>query len=174
MGFVLISSSNESLDGISRVLTRRLLRRLRIPNANDFRGRYDVQKAKFFLARILVEVDVTNRPDFDERQAADYFSSVFSLSGNDRKLEVTVRELKPKACCTTDVEIEEYEYRGFVITIHQSADTVGTAVPTYFGVVAKPNSESGRVMADYSQFIEVAKNDAEIYVDKRVSRSKQQ
>lgn len=128
---------------------------------------------KFFLARILVEVDVTNRPDFDERQAADYFSSVFSLYGNDRKLEVTVRELRPKASYVRDVDIEEYEYRGFVITICQNADTVGTAVPTYFAVVAKPNSKSGTVMWDDSQFIEVAKNDAEIYVDKRVSRSKQ-
>ena len=132
-----------------------------------------MKKPKFFLARILVEVDVTNRPDFDERQAADYFSSVFSLSGNDRKLEVTVRELRPKACCITDVEIEEYKYRGFVITICQNADTVGTAVPTYYAVIAKPNSKSGRVMWDHSQFIEVAKNDAEVYVDKRVSRSKQ-
>jgi hypothetical protein len=72
---------------------------------------------KFFLARTLIEVDVTNRPDFDERQAADYFSSVFSLYGNDRKLEVTVRELRPKASYVRDVDIEEYEYRGFVITI---------------------------------------------------------
>jgi hypothetical protein len=132
-----------------------------------------VKKAKFFLARILVEVDVTNRPDFDERQAADYFSSVFSLYGNDRKLEVTVRELRPKASYVRDVDIEEYEYRGFVITICQNADTVGTAVPTYYAVVAKSNSKSGTVMWDDSQFIEVAKNDAEIYVDKRVSRSKQ-
>ena len=74
---------------------------------------------KFFLARTLIEVDVTNRPDFDERQAADYFSSVFSLYGNDRKLEVTVRELRPKASYSKDVDIEEYEYRGFVITICQ-------------------------------------------------------
>lgn len=103
-----------------------------------------MKKAKFFLARILVEVDVTNRPDFDERQAAGYFSSVFSLCGNDRKLEVTVRELRPKASYIKDVEIEEYEYRGFVITIHQHADTVGTAVPSYFAVVAKPNTKSGR------------------------------
>lgn len=132
-----------------------------------------MKKTKLFLARILVEVDVTNRPDFDELQAADYFSSVFSLTGNDRKREVTVCELRPKASSITDVEIEEYEYRGFVITIHQNADTVGTAVPTYFAVVAKPNSKSGTVMWDDSQFIEVAKNDAEIYVDKRVSRSKQ-
>jgi hypothetical protein len=36
-----------------------------------------VKKAKFFLARILVEVDVTNRLGFEERQATDYFSSVF-------------------------------------------------------------------------------------------------
>ena len=86
---------------------------------------------------------------------------------------MTVRELRPKASYIRDVEIEEYEYRGFVITIHQHADTVGTAVPSYFAVVAKPNSKSGRVMEDYSQFIEVAKNDAEIYVDKRVSRGKQ-
>jgi len=89
---------------------------------------------------------------------------VFSLCGTDRKLEVTVRELRPKASYIRDVEIEEYEYRGFVITIHQHADTIGTAVPSYFAVVAKPNSKSGRVMEDYSQFIEVAKNDAEIYV----------
>jgi hypothetical protein len=41
---------------------------------------------------------------------------MFSLCGNDRKLEVTVRELRPKASYSTDVEIEEYEYRGFVIT----------------------------------------------------------
>ena len=133
-----------------------------------------MKKAKFFLARILVEVDLTNRPDFDERQAADYFSSVFSVCGNDRRLEVTVRELRPKASYIRDVEIEEYEYRGFVITIHQHADTVGTAVPSYFAVVAKPNSKSGRVMEDYSQFIEVVKNAAEIYVDKRVSRSRQE
>jgi hypothetical protein len=132
-----------------------------------------VRKAKFFLARILVEVDVTNRPDFDERQAVDYFSSVFSLCSTDRKLEVTVRELRPKASYIRDVKIEEYEYRGFVITIHQNADSVGTAVPTYFAVVAKPNSKNGTVMWDDSQFIEVAKNDAEIYVDKRVSRIKQ-
>ena len=132
-----------------------------------------MKKTKFFLARILVEVDVTNRPDLDELQAADYFSSVFLLTGNDRTREVTVRELRPKASYTTDVEIEEYEYRGFVITIHQNADTVGTAVPTYFAVVAKPNSKSGTVMWDYSQFIEVVKNDAEVYVDKRVSRRKQ-
>ena len=132
-----------------------------------------MKKTKFFLARILVEVDVTNRPDFDERQAADYFSSVFSLSGNDRKREVTVRELRPKASYVTDVEIEEYEYRGFVITICQNADTVGTAVPTYFAVVTKQNAKSGTVVWDDSQFIEVAKNDAEIYVDKRVSRRKQ-
>jgi len=39
-----------------------------------------MKKTKFFLARILVEVDVINRPDFDELQAADYFSSVFSLA----------------------------------------------------------------------------------------------
>ncbi len=135
--------------------------------------RYDLTKAKFFLARILVAVDVTNRPDFDERQAADYFSSVFSLSGNDRKCEVTVRELRPAASYIMDVEIEKYEYRGFVITICQNADTVGTAVPTYFAVVAKPNSNGGHVTWDDSQFIEVAKNDAEIYVDKKVSRRKQ-
>jgi hypothetical protein len=128
---------------------------------NQFQRRYDVKK--FFLARILVEVDVTNRPDFDERQAADYFSSMFSLYGNDRELEVTVRELRPKASYVRDVDIEEYEYRGFVITICQNADTVGTAVPTYYAVVAKPNAKSGRVMWDYSQFIEVAKNDAESY-----------
>ena len=135
--------------------------------------RYDVTKAKFFLARILVAVDVTNRPDFDERQAADYFSSVFSLSGNDTKCEMTVRELRPKVSEIMDVEIEEYEYRGFVITVCQNADTVGTAVPTYFAVVAKPNSNGGHVTWDDSQFIEVVKNDAEIYVDKRLSRRKQ-
>lgn len=135
--------------------------------------RYDVTKAKVFLARILVAVDVTNRPDFDERQAVDYFSSVVSLSGNDTKCEITVRELKPKASEIMDVEIEEYEYRGFVITVCQNADTVGTAVPTYFAVVAKPDSKGGRVMWDDSQFIEVAKNDAETYVDKRLSRRKQ-
>ena len=73
----LSSSSLGSLDEISRVLARHLLRCLRVPNANNFSGRHDVKKAKIFLARILVEVDVTNRPDFDERQAADYFSSVF-------------------------------------------------------------------------------------------------
>ena len=122
-----------------------------------------MKKAKFFLARILVEVVVTNRPDFDERQAVDYFSSMFSLCGSDRKLEVTVRELRPKASYIRDVEIEEYEYRGFVITIHQHADTVRTAVPSYLAVVAKPKPKSGRVMEDYSQFIEVAKNDAEVY-----------
>lgn len=132
-----------------------------------------MKKTKFFLARILVEVDVTNRPDFDELQAADYFSSVFSLTGNNRKRQVTVQELRPKASSITDVDIEEYEYRGFVITICQNADTIGTAVPTYSAVVAKPNSKSGRDMRDYSQFIEVAENDAEIYVDKRVSWSKQ-
>ena len=132
-----------------------------------------MKKAKLFLARILVAVDVTNRPDFNERQAADYFSSVFSLSGNDTKCEITVRELKPKASEIMDVEIEEYEYRGFVITVCQNADTVGTAVPTYFAVVAKPGSNGGRVMWDDSQFIEVAKADAETYVDKRLSRRKQ-
>lgn len=118
--------------------------------SNNFSGRYDEKKTKFFLARILVEVDVTNRPDFDELQAADYFSSVFSLTGNDRKREVTVQELRPKASSITDVDSEEYEYRGFVITICQNADTVGTAVPTYHAVVAKPNSKSGRVMWDHS------------------------
>jgi hypothetical protein len=132
-----------------------------------------VSKVKFFLARILVAVDVTNRPDFEEREAADYFSSVFSLSGNDTKCEMTVRELTPKASAIMDIEIEKYEYREFVITVCQNADTVGTAVPTYFAVVAKPNSNGGRVMWDDSQFIEVVKNDAEIYVDKRLSRRKQ-
>jgi hypothetical protein len=43
-----------------------------------------VKKTKFFLARILVEGDVTNRPDFDELQGADCFLWVFSLTGNDR------------------------------------------------------------------------------------------
>ena len=132
-----------------------------------------MRKPKFFLARILVAVDVTNRPDFDERQAAEYFSSVFSLSGNDTKCEITVRELKPKASGIMDVEIEEYEYRGFVITVCQNGDTVGTAVPTYFAVVAKAGSKGGRIMWDDSQFMEVAKNDAEVYVDKRLLRRKQ-
>ena len=130
-------------------------------------------RPKFFLARILVAVDVTNRPDFDERQAADYFSSVFSLSGNDTKCEITVRELKPKAGGIRDVEIEAYEYRGFVITVWQNGNTVGTAVPTYFAVVARASPKSSRMMWDDSQFIEVAKNDAEVYVDKRLSGRKQ-
>jgi hypothetical protein len=129
-----------------------------------------VRKPKFFLARILVAVDVTNRPDFDERQAADYFSSVFSLSGNDMKCEMTVRELTPRASEIMDVEIEKYEYRGFVITVCQNADTVGTAVPTYFSIVSKPGSNGGRVMEDDSQFIEVVKNEAEVDVDRRLSR----
>lgn len=86
---------------------------------------------------------------------------------------MTVQELRPKASSITDVDIEEYEYRGFVITICQNAETVGTALPIYFAVVTKQNAKSGTVMWDDSQFIEVAKNDAEIYVDKRVSRSKQ-
>lgn len=130
-------------------------------------------KPKFFLARILVAVDVTNRPDFDERQAADYFSSKFSPSGNDTKCEMTVRELRPKASRIMDIEIEVYMYRGFKITLCQNADTVGTAVPTYFSIVSKPDSNGGRVMEDDSQFIEVAKNEAEVDVDRRLSRRKQ-
>jgi hypothetical protein len=129
-------------------------------------------ETKFFLARFLVEVDVTDRPNFDDRQAAEYFSSVFSLTGNYRKREVTVHELRPRASYFTDVEIEEYEYRGFRITVCQNADSVGTVVPTYFAVVAKPNSNGGSVRPGDSEFIEVIKNDAEIYVDKKVSRRK--
>jgi hypothetical protein len=86
---------------------------------------------------------------------------------------MTVRELRPKASEIMDVEIEKYEYGGFVVTVCQNANTVGTAVPTYFAVVAKPNSNGGHVTRDDSQFIEVVKNDADIYVDKKVSRRKQ-
>lgn len=131
-------------------------------------------ETKFFLARFLVEVDVTNIPNFNDRQAADYFSSVFSLTGNYRKREVTVHELRPRASYTMDVEIEKYEYLGFVITVNQNADTVGTVVPTYFAVVARPNSNGGSVLPADSEFIEVVKNEAEIWVDKKVSRRKKQ
>jgi hypothetical protein len=70
-----------------------------------------------------------------------------------REREVTVQELRLKTSHIADVDIEEYEYRGFVITVCQNADTVGTAVPTYYAVVAKPNSKSGTVRWDDSQFI---------------------
>lgn len=131
-------------------------------------------ETRFFLARFLVEVDVTDRPDFDDRQAASYFSSVFSLTGNDRKREVTVHELRRKASYIRDVEIEEYEYRGFVIMVNQNAESVGAVVPTYFACVSRPDAKGGAVVADSdSEFIEVTKDAAQIYVDKRVSRRKQ-
>jgi hypothetical protein len=125
-------------------------------------------QTKFFLARFLVEVDVTDRPDFDEPQAADYFSSVFSLASGDKKRELKVYELRINPNFRKDVVIEVYEYRGFEITVHREAHAVGT-VPIYFASVGKPNAKSGVVVREDSHIVEVVKNAAEIYVDARVS-----
>jgi hypothetical protein len=92
-------------------------------------------KTRFFLAQFLVEVDVTDRPDFDDLQAADYFSSAFSLTGNDRKHEVKAYALRAKPDSRKDIVIQEYKDRGYPITVYQNADTVGADVPTYFATV---------------------------------------
>ncbi len=141
---------------------------------NPTREDDDLVKTKFFLAQFLVEVDVTDRPDFDDLQATDYFSSAFWLSGNDKKHEVKVYALAAKPDSRQDVAIEEYEYRGFPITVYQNAHTVGADVPTYFATVTnlQTKSKNASVVAGDSEIVKVVKDAAQNHVDKLVSRRK--
>lgn len=73
-----------------------------------------------------------------------------------------------------DVAIEEYEYRGFPITVYQNAHTVGSDVPTYFATVTnlQTKSKNASVVAGDSEIVEVVKDAAQNHVDKLVSRRK--
>lgn len=131
-----------------------------------------MKKTKFFLAQFLIEVDVTERPDFDDIQASDYFSSVFQLSGNDKKIEVKVYPLAAKPDSRQDVEIETYEYRGYRIEVCQNAHTVGSDRPTYFGVVfnLQAKHQTGSVLGSEQENIEEVKQMVQEYVDKKIAR----
>jgi hypothetical protein len=111
---------------------------------------------KFFLAQFLVEVDLTDRREFDDVAAVD---SAFRLSGNDKKHDVKVYPLSAKPDSRKDVLIEEYEYCGYPIEVYQNAHIVGADIATYFATVTKLHTKSKHgAVTDDSESIEVVKN----------------
>lgn len=129
---------------------------------------------KLFLIQLLIEADVTDWPDFDERKAAEHLRSALKLSGEDKIHHIQAYLLARKPDDPSDVTIEEYEDRGFEVEICQDADTVGTDVPTYFAVVTNPQAKTpyGSVVGDNCKTIEEAKEVARTNVDKRIQRKK--
>lgn len=121
---------------------------------------------KFFLAQYLVEVDMTERPHFDDFDVDEYFSSALRLSGRDKKLNIKVFRLGAKPNSREDVVIESYEYRGYPIKIWQDANTVGADIRNYFSTVGSIHTKtySDRVVAESEQ-VEVVKKAAEESVD---------
>lgn len=130
---------------------------------------------KLFLVQFLIEADVSEWPDFDETQAADYFLSALKLSGADKKLGAQVYLLARKPDGRGDFLIEEYEDRGYVVEILQNAHTVGTDVPMYFAMVTNPQSKTPYSYPTKDcETIRGAKEAARLRVDKRIARKQRQ
>jgi len=136
------------------------------------RAEIKMKKTRFFLAQFLIEVDVTDRPGFDDMEATAYFISALQLLDKDKKHDLKVYPLAVKPGSGTDALIESYEYRDFEIEIYQNADTVATDVPTFFAVVTNLQTKSryGSVLGDDFENIENAKEAAQAHVDKRKLR----
>jgi hypothetical protein len=129
---------------------------------------------KLFLVQFLIEVDVSEWPDFDEGKAVEHFRAALKLSGEDKVRRVQTYLLARMPDDPGDLTVEEYEDRGFDIEICQDANTVGTDVPTYFALVWNPQAKTpaGTVAGSDSRTIEEAKEAARLYVDKRLRRLK--
>jgi len=69
-------------------------------------GTPNLRVTKFFLAQYLVEVDMTERPHFDDFEVDEYFSSALRLSGRDKKLKIEVFRLGAKPNSREDVVLE--------------------------------------------------------------------
>ena len=131
-------------------------------------------KKKLFLIQLLIEADVSDWPDFDERKAAEHLRSALKLSGEDKIHRVQAYLLARKPDDPGDVTIEQYEDRGFEVEICQDADTVGTDIPTYFAVVTNPQAKTptGSLVGSDCSTVEEAKEAARINIDKRIQRQK--
>jgi hypothetical protein len=129
-----------------------------------------MRKTKFFLAQFLIEVDVSDKPDFDESRATVYLQSALHLQVKDKSHDLKVYPLSAKPAPLQDETIEVYKYRDFDIEICQNADTLGTDQPTYFTVVSNPQAKtySGSLVGGHYGSIEEAKSVGEQHVDKRI------
>jgi hypothetical protein len=129
-----------------------------------------VAQTKLFLVQYLIEVDVTEWPDFDERKAAEHFRP--KLSKEDILLRAEAYLVVRRPDEEGDPLVEEYEDRGLNVCIHQNFDTVGTDVPSYYVTIFNPKvkNPSSSTGDDYPT-IEAAKEAARIRVDKRLKRN---
>jgi hypothetical protein len=130
-------------------------------------------KTKLFLIQLLIEADVSEWPDFDERKAAEHLRSAIKLSGEDKVHHIQAYLLARKPDDPEDLVIEKYEDRGFEVEICQDADTVGTDVPSYYVAVYNPKvkNPSSSISGNHPT-VEAAKEEARIRVDKRIQRQK--
>jgi hypothetical protein len=129
---------------------------------------------KFFLVQCIIEADVTEWPEFDERRAEDHFRSALHLSGEDKVHRINAYLLARKPDDRDDLTLEEYEDRGLKVEICQDAHTVGTDVPSYFSLVWNPKAKQpiGSIAANHCTTVEAAKEATQIYVDKRLERER--
>jgi hypothetical protein len=125
---------------------------------------------KLFLIQLLIEADVTDWPDFDERKAAEHIRSAIKLLGADKIHHIQAYLLARKPDDPSAVTVEESEDRGFEVEVCQNAETVGTGIPKYFAVVTNPQAKTpyGSVGGDECITVEEAKEAARINVDKRI------
>lgn len=131
-----------------------------------------MRKTRYFLAQVLIEIDVGDRPDFDESQATQYFNSTLKLAPTDRAHDVRVYLLASKPGSRSDVVIEQYEYHDFRIDICQNASTVGSMHPTFFAVVwnLQAKNPTGSLVDSDCESIDELKKQAVEHVDKRKAR----
>jgi hypothetical protein len=127
-------------------------------------------QTKLFLVQFLIEADVTEWPDFDERKAVEHFRP--KLSKEDTLLRAEAYLLVRRPDEDGDPLVEKDDDRGLDVHIYQNAQTVGTDVPSYYLMVFNPKVKGASSSAsdDYPT-IEVAKEAARIRVDKRLKRN---
>jgi hypothetical protein len=127
---------------------------------------------KLFLVQYLIEADVTEWADFDERKAAEHFRP--KLMKEDKLLQSHAYLVVRRPDEEGDPLVKEYEDRGLNVCIHQNFDTVGTDVPSYYVMIFNPKvkNPSSSTGDDYPT-IEAAKEAARKRVDKRLEREEQ-
>lgn len=120
---------------------------------------------KLFLVQFLIEADVSEWRDFDERQAAEHFREALKLSSEDKVQRLQAYLLARLPDDRGDMTLEDYEDRGFRVEICQDANTVGTDVPTYFAVVwnMQAKTPTGSVAGGHCETVDEAKEAARLH-----------
>lgn len=140
-----------------------------------------MKKKKLFLAQVVIEIDVSDMPDFDEHRATMYFKSALKLGAEAEAQNLNIFFLSDKPAVPRKLEagpvkaqrdavIEEYQYRDFLVKVWQAATSIGTYNPRYFGTAHRIGSQTGTLVKDCSSDkIDIVKKAAEAYVDRRMT-----